>query len=29
MGSGYVPGSITFDLILVGYYEGRDLMYLG
>ena len=24
---GYIPGSTTFDSILVGYYEGRDLMY--
>ena len=24
---GYLPGSATFDSILVGYYEGRDLMY--
>jgi DNA ligase D-like protein (predicted ligase) len=26
---GYLPGSTTFDSILVGYYEGRDLMYAG
>lgn len=26
---GYTPGSSTFDSILVGYYEGRDLMYAG
>lgn len=26
---GYIPGSTTFDSILVGYYEGRDLMYAG
>jgi ATP-dependent DNA ligase len=26
---GYVPGSTTFDSILVGYYERRDLMYAG
>jgi hypothetical protein len=25
----YIPGSITFDSILVGYYEGSDLMYAG
>jgi len=24
---GYIPGSTTFDSILVGYYEGRDLIY--
>jgi ATP-dependent DNA ligase len=24
---GYVPSSSTFDSILVGYYQGRDLMY--
>ncbi len=24
---GYVPSSSTFDLILIGYYQGRDLMY--
>lgn len=24
---GYIPGSTTFDSILVGYYEGSDLMY--
>ena len=24
---GYLPGSATFDSILVRYYEGRDLMY--
>lgn len=24
---GYIPGSTTFDSILVGYYEGRDLKY--
>ena len=24
---GYIPGSATFDSILVGYYEGSDLMY--
>jgi DNA ligase D-like protein (predicted ligase) len=24
---GYVPGSSTFDSILVGYYDGRDLKY--
>jgi bifunctional non-homologous end joining protein LigD len=24
---GYIPGSTTFDSIVVGYYEGRDLMY--
>jgi len=24
---GYLPGSATFDSILVGYYEGRDLKY--
>ncbi len=24
---GYIPGSTNFDSILVGYYEGRDLMY--
>ena len=24
---GYIPGSTTFDSILVGNYEGRDLMY--
>ncbi len=26
---GYIPGSTTFDSILVGYYEGSDLMYAG
>jgi len=26
---GYIPGSTTFDSILVGYYEGTDLMYAG
>jgi len=26
---GYVPASSTFDSLLVGYYEGRDLMYAG
>jgi DNA ligase D-like protein (predicted ligase) len=26
---GYVPASNTFDSLLVGYYEGRDLMYAG
>jgi bifunctional non-homologous end joining protein LigD len=26
---GYVPTSNTFDSLLVGYYEGRDLMYAG
>ena len=26
---GYIPASTTFDSILVGYYEGRDLMYAG
>jgi bifunctional non-homologous end joining protein LigD len=26
---GYIPGSTTFDSILVGYYEGGDLMYTG
>ena len=26
---GYIPGSTTFDSILVGYYERRDLMYAG
>jgi len=25
---GYVPSSSTFDSILVGYYQGRDLMYV-
>lgn len=24
---GYLPGSTTFDSLLVGYYEGRQLMY--
>jgi DNA ligase D-like protein (predicted ligase) len=24
---GYLPGFTTFDSILVGYYQGRDLMY--
>jgi ATP-dependent DNA ligase len=24
---GYLPGSTTFDSLLVGYYEGRELMY--
>ena len=24
---GYIPGSTAFDSIVVGYYEGRDLMY--
>ena len=24
-----IPGSSTFDSILVGYYESRDLMYAG
>jgi DNA ligase D-like protein (predicted ligase) len=24
---GYIPGSTTFDSILVGYFEGSDLMY--
>jgi len=24
---GYIPGSTSFDSILVGYYEGTDLMY--
>jgi len=24
---GNIPGSTTFDSILVGYYEGSDLMY--
>jgi bifunctional non-homologous end joining protein LigD len=24
---GYVPTSSSFDSILVGYYEGRDLLY--
>ena len=26
---GYIPGSTTFDSILVGYYEDRDLIYAG
>jgi bifunctional non-homologous end joining protein LigD len=26
---GYIPGSTTFDSILIGHYEGRDLMYVG
>jgi bifunctional non-homologous end joining protein LigD len=26
---GFVPASNTFDSLLVGYYEGRDLMYAG
>jgi bifunctional non-homologous end joining protein LigD len=26
---GYIPGSAIFDSILVGYYEGSDLMYAG
>ena len=26
---GYVPASDAFDSLLVGYYEGRDLMYAG
>ena len=26
---GYIPGSTTFDSILVGYYEGSDLVYAG
>jgi bifunctional non-homologous end joining protein LigD len=26
---GYLPGSTTFDSILVGYFEGRGLMYAG
>jgi ATP-dependent DNA ligase len=26
---GYVPASSTFDSLLVGYYDGRDLMYAG
>ncbi len=26
---GYIPASTTFDSILVGYYEGSDLMYAG
>jgi len=26
---GYVPGSTTFDSILVGYYEGGNLVYAG
>ncbi len=26
---GYVPASNTVDSLLVGYYEGRDLMYAG
>ena len=26
---GYLPNSSTFDSLLVGYYEGRDLMYAG
>jgi len=26
---GYVPASNTFDSLLVGYYEGRDLKYAG
>lgn len=26
---GYIPGSRTFDSILVGYHEGSDLMYAG
>jgi hypothetical protein len=26
---GYIPGSTTFDSLLVGYYEGSDLMYAG
>jgi bifunctional non-homologous end joining protein LigD len=26
---GFVPGSTTFDSILVGYYVGRDLIYAG
>ena len=24
---GYLPGSATFDSLLVGYYKGHDLMY--
>jgi hypothetical protein len=24
-----VPASNTFDSLLVGYYEGRDLIYAG
>jgi bifunctional non-homologous end joining protein LigD len=27
--AGYVSSSSTFDSLLVGYYEGRDLMYAG
>jgi ATP-dependent DNA ligase len=26
---GYVPASSTFDSLLVGYFEGRELMYAG
>ncbi len=26
---GYIPASTTFDSILVGFYEGSDLMYAG
>lgn len=26
---GYIPGSTTFDSILVGYYDGSDPMYAG
>ena len=26
---GYIPSWTTFDSILVGYYEGSDLMYAG
>ncbi len=26
---GYTPGSTTFDSILVGYYDGSDLIYAG
>ena len=26
---GYLPGSSSFDSILIGHYEGRDLMYAG
>ena len=26
---GYKPGSIGFDYLLVGYYDGKDLIFIG